>query len=108
MVSRNHSINDIERAYREASEEFAPRLAPRVLEKLTDHLELRTLVAAEAPYPREMEVPSGGAIEVLHLLASRYQIGVIANRSPGSEERLTRRGLMRFVSVCVASAEVAQ
>jgi FMN phosphatase YigB (HAD superfamily) len=77
-----------------------------VLEKLTDDLEIRMLVAAEAPYPREMEVPSDGAIEVLHLLASRYKIGVIANQSPGSEERLTRWGLMRFVSICTASAEV--
>jgi FMN phosphatase YigB (HAD superfamily) len=31
---------------------------------------------------------------------------VIANQSPGSEERLTRWGLIPFISVCVASAEV--
>jgi HAD superfamily hydrolase (TIGR01549 family) len=100
------SIEDITRAYREASEEFAPRLAPRVIEKLTDDLELRRLIAAEAPYPREMEIPYHGAIETLRVLSSRYKLGVIANQSPGSEERLTRWGLMPFISVCVASAEI--
>jgi HAD superfamily hydrolase (TIGR01549 family) len=102
----SRSIEAIESAYKEASERFAPRLAPRAIEKLTDDLELRKLIQTEAPYPREMEVPFDGAIETLRLLSSHYKIGVIANQSPGSEERLTRWGLIPFISVCVASAEV--
>jgi FMN phosphatase YigB (HAD superfamily) len=47
-----------------------------------------------------------GASDCLSLLAARYSIGVIANQPLGSEERLTRWGLMPFVSVCIASAEV--
>ena len=39
-------------------------------------------------------------------MARGREIGVIANQSPGSEERLTRWGLIPFISVCVASAEV--
>jgi HAD superfamily hydrolase (TIGR01549 family) len=104
--SARSTIEGITSAYREASEEFAPRLVTRVIEKLTGDLELRKLVEAEAPYPREMEVPYDGAIETLRLLSSRYQIGVIANQSPGSEGRLTRWGLLPFISVCVTSAEV--
>jgi HAD superfamily hydrolase (TIGR01549 family) len=102
----SRSIEAIESAYKEASERFAPRLAPRAIEKLTDDLELRKLIQTEAPYPREMEIPFDGAIETLRLLSSHYKIGVIANQSPGSEERLTRWGLIPFISVCVASAEV--
>jgi HAD superfamily hydrolase (TIGR01549 family) len=102
----SHSIDDIALRYREASEEFASRLGPTVIEKLTDDLELRTLIAAEAPYPREMEVPFDGAIDALRVLAPRYKIGIIANQSPGSEERLTRWGLMPFISICIASAEI--
>jgi HAD superfamily hydrolase (TIGR01549 family) len=102
----SRSIEAIESAYKEASERFAPRLAPRAIEKLTDDLELRELIQTEAPYPREMEVPFDGAIETLRLLSSHYKIGVIANQSPGSVERLTRWGLIPFISVCVASAEV--
>jgi FMN phosphatase YigB (HAD superfamily) len=102
----NHSIDDIAFRYREASEEFASRLGPTAIEKLTDDLELRKLVAAEAPYPREMEFPFDGALETLRSLFARYKIGVIANQPLGTEERLTRWGLMPFISVCIASAEV--
>jgi FMN phosphatase YigB (HAD superfamily) len=101
-----YSINDIELAYREASEQFAPYLGRWVLEKLIDDLELRSLIAAEAPYPREMDAPFDGAIDALRVLAPRYKIGIIANQSPGSEERLIRWGLMPFISVCIASVEV--
>jgi len=101
-----YSINDIDLAYREASEQFAPYLGRWALEKLTDDLELRSLIAAEAPYPREMDAPFDGAIDALRVLAPHYKIGIIANQSPGSEERLTRWGLMPFISLCIASAEV--
>jgi hypothetical protein len=85
-----YSINDIELAYREASEQFAPYLGRWVLEKLTDDLELRSLITYEAPYPRETDAPFDGAIDALRVLAPHYKIGIIANQSPGSEERLTR------------------
>jgi 8-oxo-dGTP diphosphatase/putative hydrolase of the HAD superfamily len=101
-----YSINDIELAYQEASEQFAPYLGRWVLEKLVDDLELRSLIAAEVPYPREMDAPFDGAVDALRALASHYKIGIIANQPLGSEERLTRWGLMPFVSVCIASAEV--
>src|ERR1700720_4751714 len=102
----SRSLEAIESAYKEASKEFAPRLVSKAIQKLTDDLELRKLIQAEAPYPKELEVPYDGAVETLRLLSSRYKIGVIANQSPGSEERLTRWGLIPFISVCVASAEV--
>jgi hypothetical protein len=79
----SHSIDTITAAYAEASEEFASRLGPRAIEKLTDDVELRKLVASEAPYPREMEFPFDGAIETLRVLSSRYKIGVIATARNG-------------------------
>jgi pyrimidine 5'-nucleotidase len=39
-------------------------------------------------------------------LSSRYRIGVIANQSAGTEERLTKWGLMPFILICLSSAEV--
>jgi FMN phosphatase YigB (HAD superfamily) len=100
------SIEDIRAALREASEEFAPRLITRAIEKLTDELEYRKLIEAETPYPKEMEAPYDGAAQILRALSSRFKIGVIANQSVGTEERLTRWGLIPFISICVASAEV--
>jgi FMN phosphatase YigB (HAD superfamily) len=94
-----YSSSDIELAYREASEQFAPYLGRWVLEKLIEDPELRSLIAAEAPYPREMDTPFDGAIDALRVLALHYKIEIIANQLPGS-------GLMPFISVCTASAEV--
>src|SRR5580704_14451337 len=77
-------ISDIELAYREASEQFAPYIGRWVLEKLTDDPELRSLIRTEAPYPREMDAPFDGAIDALRALTPHYKIGIIANQSPGS------------------------
>jgi len=61
---------------------------------------------ANTRYPKELEAPYDDAEEVLRTLSSRYRIGVIANQSVGTERRLTNWGLMPFVSICLASAEL--
>ena len=45
------------------------------------------------------------AVECLKRLHTRYKIGIIANQSPGSEERLKNFGLWEYIDVLVASAE---
>jgi HAD superfamily hydrolase (TIGR01549 family) len=100
------SIEDVRSALRKASEEFAPRLITRAIEKLTDNLELRKLIEAEARYPKELEAPYDGAEQTLRALSARWKIGVIANQSAGTEERLRKWGLMPFISICLSSAEV--
>jgi hypothetical protein len=47
------SIEDVRSALREASEEFAPRLITRAIEKLTDDLERRKLIARRGSEARE-------------------------------------------------------
>ena len=86
--------------------EFAPRLITRVLERLTDDPDLGRRSLAEARYPKELEAPHDGAEEAVRTLSRRYRIGVIANQSAGTEERLTNWGLMPFVSICLSSAEL--
>jgi HAD superfamily hydrolase (TIGR01549 family) len=98
--------SDIRTSYREAAEELAPRLMTRIIEKLTDDLEYRRLLEADARYPKELETPYEDAEPTLRALSCRYKIGVIANQSPGTAEPLTRWGLMPYVSVCASSAEV--
>jgi HAD superfamily hydrolase (TIGR01549 family) len=100
------SIGEVRTAYREAVEQFARRLMTRAIEKLTDDLECRRLIEAETRYPRELERPYDDAEPTLRALSSCYKIGVIANQSAGTVERLTRWGLMPFISICVSSAEV--
>jgi HAD superfamily hydrolase (TIGR01549 family) len=100
----HRAIDEVRAAFREASQEFAPRLITRAIEKLIDDLECRKLILAEARYDKELESPYQGAEQTLR--SSRYRIGVIANQPAGPEERLTKWGLMPFISVCLSSTEV--
>jgi HAD superfamily hydrolase (TIGR01509 family) len=103
---RRRAIEEVRAALREASEEFAPRLITRAIEKLIDDLECRKLILAEARYDKELESPYEGAEETLRKLSSGYRIGVIANQPAGTEERLVKWGLMPFISICLSSTEV--
>jgi HAD superfamily hydrolase (TIGR01549 family) len=103
---RRCSVGDLRSALEEASAEFAPRLITAAIAKLTDDPELRRAIEADARYPKELEALYEGAEQALRSLASRYRIGVIANQSAGTEERLTNWGLMPLISVCLSSAEV--
>jgi FMN phosphatase YigB (HAD superfamily) len=91
---RCYSVDDVRSAFVQASREFAPRLITRAIEKLTDDPECRKLIEAEARYPKELESPYEGAEQTLRALSSRYLIGVIANQSVGTEERLATWGLI--------------
>jgi HAD superfamily hydrolase (TIGR01549 family) len=103
---RRRAIEEVRAAFREASEEFAPRLITGAIAKLIDDLECRKLVQAEARYDKELESPYGDAEQTLRALSSRYRIGVIANQPAGTEERLTKWGLRPFISICLSSTEV--
>jgi HAD superfamily hydrolase (TIGR01549 family) len=103
---KRYSVEDVRFALVEASREFAPRLITRAIEKLTNDPQCRKLIEAEARYPKELESPYDGAEQTLRALSSRYLIGVIANQSGGTEERLAKWGLMPFISICLSSTEV--
>jgi HAD superfamily hydrolase (TIGR01549 family) len=103
---RRCSVEDIHSALKQASAEFAPRLLAAAIAKLTDDSDLRRIIEASHRYPKELESPYGGAEQTLRTLSQHYRIGVIANQSAGTEERLTRWGLMPFVSICLSSAEL--
>ena len=60
----------------------------------------------KAPWPRDAEMPYPDADRVIHTLRERgYRLGIIANQSPGSAERLARFGLRDCFEVICASAE---
>src|SRR6266404_1232858 len=103
---RRCSIDEVRSAFQEASVEFAPRLLSKAIEKLIDDPASQRAVAVEAPYPKELEVPYEGAEELLRTLSSCYKIGVIANQSIGSTDRLTKWRLMPFISTCLCSFDL--
>src|ERR1700720_956126 len=62
---RRRAIEEVRAALREASEEFAPRLITRAIDKLIDDLECRKSILAEARYDKELESPYEGAEQTL-------------------------------------------
>ena len=59
----------------------------------------------KTPWHKEDERLYSDTIECLEYIHKRYKIGIIANQSLGSEERLKRFGILKYIDVIVASAE---
>ena len=61
----------------------------------------------KTPWHKEDEVPYPEAEEILkYLHKSGYKIGIIANQSIGTAERLKKWGLLKYIDVVAASAEL--
>lgn len=56
-------------------------------------------------WQKEYETPYPDAAQCLEFLSGKYKIGVIANQSLGTEQRLERYGLLKYTDLVVASAE---
>lgn len=100
------SFDEVRSAFQEASAEFAPHLSTRAIEKLLADPAGRRAVAAEARYPKELEVLYEGVGELLRVLSASYKLDVIANQSVSSTDRLTKWGLMPYISNCLCSFEL--
>jgi HAD superfamily hydrolase (TIGR01493 family) len=89
-----------ERAYAE--------FAPDVLGKILDILSIPASasdVYRTAKYPHALERPFADTTAALRRLATRFQLGVIANQERGVRQRLGRHGWAALFTVCIASAE---
>ena len=53
----------------------------------------------------ECETLYADTVQCLDFLSGKYKIGVIANQSLGTKQRLERYGLLQYIDLVVASAE---
>lgn len=61
----------------------------------------------KTPWHKEDEAPYSDAEEILKYLCNRgYKIGIIANQSLGTAQRLEKWGLLKYIDVVAASAEL--
>lgn len=61
----------------------------------------------KTPWHKEDEVPYPNAEEIFRYLCSQgYKIGIIANQSPGTAERLEKWRLLKYIDVVASSAEL--
>ncbi len=69
-------------------------------------LETARLLGIPKPvWHREDEILYEDAADCLKRLSKKYKIGVIANQSLGTKERLTQHGIIQYIDLVVASAE---
>lgn len=69
-------------------------------------LETMKLLNVEKPkWCKEAEILYDDAEECLKSLSAGYKIGVIANQSLGTEERLRNFGILKYIDLVIASAE---
>ena len=69
-------------------------------------LETAKLLGIDLPkWHKEDELLYSDASKCLEILSSRYKIGIIANQSPGTKERLEQYGVLRYIDLVIASAE---
>ena len=98
------SLEGIRSLLREAVMEQVPATS-RVVAKLTDSEDLKRQLRTRLAWRRDLEKPYPEAKQVLAALSGKYRIGIIANQHPGSEARLQKWGLLKFISLCLPSAE---
>ncbi len=68
--------------------------------------ETAKLLGVDLPvWQKEYETLYADAVQCLEFLSGKHKIGVIANQSPGTEQRLERYGLLQYIDLVVASAE---
>lgn len=69
-------------------------------------LETMKLLNVEKPkWSKEVEILYCETEECLRRLSEKYNIGVIANQSLGTEKRLKEFGILQYINLVIASAE---
>lgn len=69
-------------------------------------LETMKLLNVEKPkWPKEDEILYCETEACLRKLSEKYNIGVIANQSLGTEKRLKEFGILKYINLVIASAE---
>lgn len=99
------STDDLHGHYAAACRDFAPGQWRSVVARVAPEADVERFMSLSGSWRHDLERPMPGARETLKTLAQRYKLGVIANQSAGTRERLCEHGLLEFIAVVVGSAE---
>ena len=104
----NHRIRDAIKGTNITFEQFQEKRIYFAKQNLKGDLEaIKYFGLEKTPWHKEDEVPYPDAEDVLRYLCNQgYKIGVIANQSLGTEKRLEEWGLLKYIDVIAASAEL--
>ena len=103
---RPAEVGSIWRAYHQACRDFAPRQWRAICAAFgRDEAEIAELLTLADDWRHDLEMPHAGARDVLVALAKDHKLGIIANQSRGTRERLRKHGLLEPLSLVIGSAE---
>ena len=105
LTRRGHAVmaSDVYAARQQAHIEYHTDLLKRILEILGVPDE--TSVYKVAKYQHALEKPAPGANDAIAQLSKCFQLGVIANQSAGTAQRLCNHGWTGVFEVCISSTE---
>lgn len=89
-----------------ASANYAPNIIKEAIRNIVVDENDFLYVMSKVKYEKELEEPFYDTAEILKRLHRSYSIGIIANQSLGTEERLKNYGLWGFIDLCLSSAEI--
>ncbi|MCM1040460.1 MAG: HAD family hydrolase [Ruminococcus sp.] len=104
----DHRIRDMIAGTDITFEQFQEKRRFFAKQNLKGDLEaIRYFGLTKTPWHKEDEIPYPDAETILQYLCGKgYKVGVIANQSAGTAKRLKRWGLLKYIDVVAASAEL--
>lgn len=104
----NHRIREVIEGTDITFEQFQEKRIFFAKQNLKGDLEaIKYFGLEKTPWHKEDEVPYPDAEDILQYLCSHgYKIGIIANQSLGTADRLEKWGLLKYINVVAASAEL--
>lgn len=105
-LGREVSVEQVWQTFREACRSFAPRQWLAVVDAYAESPEQAAAIDALAHgWKQGSQTVYPGTADLLEKLSARYRVGVIANQSLGTADRLRERGLLHYFQFVIGSAE---
>lgn len=110
LVNENKALEDRLKKIAEAANTTYDNVYETTLkfykQKKKGDSETAKLLGVSLPvWRKDYEAPYADAAQCLEYLSGKYKIGVIANQSLGTKQRLEEYGLLQYIDLVVASAE---
>ncbi len=106
QIAYEHRLRDIANSANISFEKvYEMAMAYYKLNKKGDLEAAKELGVALPKWYKEDEFLYEDAIQCFEDLSKKYKIGIIANQSLGTEERLRNQGILKYINLVVASAE---
>jgi HAD superfamily hydrolase (TIGR01549 family) len=103
---RDVTVETLWQTFNNACRDFAPKQWHAVCSAFAaNDAEANELVQLGAGWRHDLETPHADAVETLRTLATRYKLGIIANQSLGTRDRMRKHSMLESISLVIGSAE---